>query len=77
MTTIKATLYLDSNMYKTFKMRAVQSGQSVSALMNDAMKAQLNEDLEDINAIRERIAANEKPISYESALQDLKERGLL
>lgn len=77
MTTTKATLYLDTDMYKTLKLRAVQSGQSVSALMNEVLQSQLNEDLDDITTIRNRIAANEAPVSYESALQELKEHGLL
>lgn len=52
--TTKATIYLDSDMYRTFKLRAVDTGQSVSALLNEAMRAQLNEDLSDITTIRSR-----------------------
>lgn len=75
--TTKATLYLDSTMYKTFKLRAVESGKSVSALLNDAMQAQLNEDLEDINTIRSRLDKKDKLLSYEEALQQLKNDGLI
>ena len=75
--TTKATIYLDSEMYKTFKLRAVETGQSVSALLNDAMQAQLNEDLEDITSIRTRLAKGEKPLSYETALEELKNAGLI
>lgn len=75
--TTKATLYLDSTKYKTFKLRAVETGQSISSLMNEAMDAQLAEDLEDITSIRSRLTKGGTPLSYESALQELKNDGLL
>lgn len=75
--TTKATIYLDSELYKTFKLRAVDTGQSVSSLLNDAMKAQLNEDLDDISSIRSRLAKKEKALSYEAALEELKHEGLI
>ena len=64
-------------MYKTLKMRAVETGQSISGLMNDALQAQLAEDLDDITTIRSRLAKKETPLSYESALQELKASGVL
>lgn len=73
--TTKATLYLDSNMYKTLKLRAVETGHSISALMNEALQAQLSEDLADIQAIRSRLAKKETPLTYETALAELKENG--
>lgn len=75
--TTKATLYLDSNMYMTLKLRAVETGQTISGLMNDALQAQLAEDLEDISAIRSRLASKESPLSYESALRELQDSGRL
>lgn len=75
--TTKATLYLDTNMYKTLKLRAVETGQSISGLMNEALQAQLNEDLEDITTIRSRLVKKETPLSYEAALEELKSSGIL
>ena len=75
--TTKATLYLDSKMYKALKMRAVETGQSISGLMNEALQAQLAEDLDDITTIRSRLAKKEAPLSYESALEELKSSGVL
>lgn len=75
--TTKATLYLDSTMYKALKMRAVETGQTISGLMNEALQAQLAEDLEDITAIRSRLAKKEAPLSYETALKELQASGLL
>lgn len=75
--TTKATLYLDSKMYKTLKLRAVETGQTISGLMNEALQAQLNEDLEDISTIRARLVRKETPLSYEAALHELKIDGTL
>ncbi len=75
--TTKATLYLDSTMYKTMKLRAVETRQSVSSLINDALQAQLAEDLEDIALIRERLADNEQPLAYEQALKELQKSGVI
>lgn len=75
--TIKATLYLDSEMYKTLKLRALETGQSASALINEALQAQLSEDLEDITSIRNRRAKKEKPLSYEAALKELQRSGII
>jgi hypothetical protein len=73
--TTKATLYLDSKLYTTLKLRAVETNQTVSALMNEALQAQLSEDLADIKAIRARLAKRERPLSYEAALAELKRDG--
>ena len=75
--TTKATLYLDSKMYKTLKMRAVETGQTISGLMNEALQAQLSEDLDDIQAIRSRLDQKEKPLSYDAALKELQNSGIL
>lgn len=75
--TTKATLYLDSKMYKTLKLRAVETGQSISSLMNEALQAQLAEDLADITSIRGRLAKKETPLSYEAALEELQKNGAI
>lgn len=75
--TTKITIYLDSQLYKSLKLRAVESGESISALMNEALKAQLSEDLEDIQAIRSRLAKKDQPLSYEAALKELQKNGTI
>ena len=64
-------------MYKTLKMRAVETGQTISSLMNEALQAQLSEDLEDISTIHSRLAKKEMLLSYESALKELQASGIL
>jgi hypothetical protein len=73
----KATLYLDTSMYQTLKLRAVETGQTLSALMNEALQAQLSEDLDDITSIRERRSLRETPLTYDEALKELKNGGIL
>lgn len=75
--TTKTTLYLDSDLYKTLKLRAVETGQTISELMNEALQAQLAEDLEDITAIRRRLDRHETPLSYEAALKELQSSGAI
>ena len=75
--TTKATLYLDTSLYQTLKLRAVETGQTLSALMNEALQAQLSEDLEDITSIRKRRSLRETPLSYDEALKELQNSGIL
>ena len=75
--TTKATLYLDEKMYKTFKLRAVETGYSVSSLMNDALQAQLAEDYADIKTVRARLKSKDKPLGYEEALEELRKNDVI
>lgn len=75
--TTKATLYLDEKMYKTAKLRAVETNQSVSALMNEALQALLAEDQSDIASIQKRQARKETPMAYEAALKELQRDGII
>lgn len=58
-------------------MRAVETGQPISTLMNEALQAQLSEDAADIKAIRNRRSKNETPLSYETALKQLQKDGII
>lgn len=75
--TTKATLYLDSAMYKALKLRAVETDQTISGLMNEALQAQLAEDADDIQTIRSRLAKRGEPLSYEAALKELQNSGAI
>ncbi len=68
---------LRRKMYKTFKLRALDTDQSVSSLVNEAMQAQLAEDAADIRTIRKRKSGNETPLSYEEALEELQKSGVI
>lgn len=64
-------------MYKTLKMRAAETGQTISGLMNETLQAQLAADLDDIQAIQSRLANKETPLSYEAALKELQTSGVI
>ncbi len=66
----RTTVYLDSDILKALKLKAIDMGVSVSALINDSLRNELREDLEDLQAIRER--ANEETVSFEEVLRSLK-----
>jgi hypothetical protein len=69
----RATVYLDPEIHKALKLKAVETAQSLSKLVNDAIKESLVEDVEDIAAFEER--AKEPLISYEAMIKRLKKDG--
>jgi hypothetical protein len=50
----KITLNLEDTILQALKLKASETNQSMSELVNDALKASLQEDLEDIKSWEER-----------------------
>lgn len=71
--TMRATVYLDPELHKALRLKAVETTQSISKLVNDAIKESLSEDAEDIAAFEER--AKEPLISYDAIIKRLKKDG--
>jgi predicted transcriptional regulator len=69
----RATIYLDPELHKALRLKAVETSQSLSKLVNDAIKESLSEDAEDIVAFEERV--KEPLISYETMIKRLKKDG--
>ena len=69
----RATVYFDPNLHKALRLKAVETSQSVSELVNRAVRRALSDDAEDLLAFDER--ANETLISYEELVKRLKEDG--
>ncbi len=69
----RATIYLDPELHKALRLKAVETSQSLSKLVNDAIKESLAEDAEDIAAFEERV--KEPLISYETKIKRLKKDG--
>ncbi len=69
----RATIYLDPNLHKALRLKAVETSTSVSDLVNRAVKEALAEDAEDLAAFDER--AKEPLISYEAMVKRLKSDG--
>jgi hypothetical protein len=69
----RATVYLDPDLHKALRLKAVETSQSVSELVNKAVREALAEDAEDIAAFEERV--REPSISYDEMVKRLKKDG--
>jgi predicted transcriptional regulator len=70
---MRATVYLDPELHKALRLKAAETTQSISKLVNDAIKESLAEDAEDIAAFEAR--AKEPMISYDAMIKRLKKDG--
>ncbi len=68
---VRSTLYLDPGLHQALRLKAAASHRSMSEIVNDAIRAALREDEEDLAAFGAR--ASEKTLSYEELLAQLNE----
>ena len=71
----KTTLKLEDTIFQTLKLKASETKQSIAELVNDALRASLQEDLEDIKSWEER--KGEDTYGYEEIVESLKNDGIL
>ena len=71
----RATIYFDPSIHKALRIKAAHEDQTVSDIVNDAVRQALAEDAEDLAAFEER--KHEPRIPFEDVLKDLKRRGKL
>jgi hypothetical protein len=71
----RATVYLDPELHKALKLKAVETSTSVSELVNKAVRVALAEDAADIEAFEERVA--EPLIGYDEMIKRLKKNDRL
>ncbi len=71
----RATIYFDPEIHKALKFKSIETSKSISTLVNQAVRAALSEDADDIIAFEER--ANEPLISYSDMVKRLKKDGRL
>ena len=71
--TKRTTVYLDPDLHKALRLKAITISRSVSELVNDAVRDCLAEDAGDIAAFEERV--KEPLISYDEMLKRLKKNG--
>jgi hypothetical protein len=69
----RSTIYFEPSIHQALKVKAASSHLSVSELIDEAVRLLMSEDQEDLAAFSER--KNEKEISYEALLNDLKKHG--
>jgi len=71
----RATVYFDPELHKALRIKAAETDQSISDLVNAAVRRSLAEDAIDLAAFEERV--HEPTVPYEDVLKDLKRRGKL
>jgi hypothetical protein len=71
----RATVYFETAVHRALRLKSAETDRSVSELVNDAVRAQLAEDAEDLEMLRRR--KKEPAISFEDFVRDLKRRGKL
>ncbi len=69
----RATVYFDSMLHRVLRLKAAETDRSVSELVNEAVKAALAEDADDIEAFEVR--EQEPDYAFEDVVKDLKRRG--
>ena len=69
----RSTVYFEPRIHQALKLKAASSQQSVSELIDEAVRLLMSEDQEDLAAFSVR--ESEPEISYEALLNDLKKHG--
>ena len=71
----RATVYFDPKVHRALSRKAAKSDQSISNVVNEAVRIALSEDSADLQAFRER--ASEKNLDFAEVVRSLKRRGKL
>jgi len=71
----RATVYFDSHIHRALRLKAAETDESISDLVNAAVRQSLAEDAEDLAAFEER--AKEPNLAFEAVVKDLRKRGKL
>jgi hypothetical protein len=69
----RSTIYFEPDLHRALRLKAAHTRDSISHLVNEAVRLAFQEDQEDLAAFEERV--NEPLISYEQLLKDLKRHG--
>jgi plasmid stability protein len=68
----RVTVYFDAEVHRALRLKAAASDRSISDMVNDAVRASLAEDADDLVTFSER--KNEKSLSFDTFVQGLKRR---
>ena len=69
----RATVYFDPALHRALSLKAAETDRTISALVNEAVKAALSEDASDFEAFEVR--EKEPDYAFEDVVRDLKRRG--
>ena len=73
--TKRATVYLDPALHKALRLQAIETSSSVSELINEAVRAELAEDADDLASFERRVS--EPTVAFEAFVKELKRNGKL
>ena len=73
--TKRATIYFDPSLHRALRIKAAETEVSISDLVNQAVRAALSEDVEDLEAYE--IRESEPDYAFEDVVKDMKRRGEL
>ncbi len=71
----RATVYFDPDIHKALRMKAAQTQQSISELVDEALRTAMMEDAEDLESFEVR--SGDRLIGYEEMVKKLKADGRL
>jgi len=71
----RTTIYLEPDLHKALKLKAIETSSSMSELINTAVKESIIEDVDDNEAFAERVS--EELVSYDAMIRKLKTNGRL
>jgi len=69
----RATVYFEADVHRALRLKAAASDRSISDMVNDAVKATLAEDAEDLGSFSKR--KSDKSLSFDTFVRGLKRRG--
>ena len=73
--TKRSTVYFDPKVYRALKIKSAVTDESISELVNGAVRESLREDEIDLAAYRKRRHEPSRPLNV--VIRDLKRKGLL
>jgi len=73
--TRRSTIYLETELHQALRLKAAATDVSLSELVNDAVRASILEDQEDLSAVEDR--SGEPSMAYEEFLGYLTANGKL
>lgn len=71
----RSTVYFEDDLHRALKLKSAELSKPLSELVNDAVRAALSEDAEDLRAFRLR--EDEATMDFESFVSTLKDDGRL
>ena len=75
MTAKRATVYFDPDIHRALRLKAAATDDSMSDIVNRAVRLSLAEDAEDLEALQKR--KREPNLNFEQFVKSLKRRGKL